>query len=65
MSFKFVNPFKLPSAEVIAAKELAESRRNLLVYQQQAEYNSYMCAFEKGRIARLTAMLEVAESGAK
>jgi hypothetical protein len=47
-----------PSAEVIALRELEESRRELLAAYNQQEYATKMVEFHKGKIKRLTLFLK-------
>lgn len=54
---KFFEPFKRPSAEILARRELEEARRELLAAQSAAEYAQQMATYHEARIARLTAFL--------
>jgi hypothetical protein len=47
-----------PSPEVIALRELEESRRELLAAYNQQEYATKMVEFHKGKIKRLTLFLK-------
>jgi hypothetical protein len=46
------------SPEVIALRELEESRRELLAAYNQQEYATKMVEFHKGKIKRLTLFLK-------
>jgi hypothetical protein len=46
-----------PSPEVIALRELEESKRNLLEAQSARDYADSMCKYHESRIKRLTAYL--------
>lgn len=49
--------YSVPSAEVIALRELEESKRKLLEAQTAREYADSMCKFREAQIKRLTAYL--------
>ena len=49
--------YTVPSAEVIALRELEESKRKLLEAQTAREYADSMCKFREAQIKRLTAYL--------
>jgi hypothetical protein len=49
-----------PSAEVLALKELEESKRSLLEAQTAREYAEAMCKYRESQIKRLTAFLHKA-----
>lgn len=49
--------FTVPSAEVLALKELEEAKRKLLDAQSAREYAESMCKYHEARIKRLTAYL--------
>ena len=59
---KLITALKLlyapPSPEVIALRELEESRRELLSAHTQQEYSLKMVEFHKGKVKRLTAFLK-------
>lgn len=44
-----------PTAETVAARQLDEAKRQLLVYQSQAEYSLSMVRFYEASIKRLSA----------
>ena len=46
-----------PSAEVLALRELEESKRRLLEAQTAREYADSMCKYREAQIKRLTAYL--------
>jgi hypothetical protein len=47
----------IPTAEVLALKELEESKRNLLEAYTAREYAESMCKYREAQIKRLTAYL--------
>ena len=51
-----------PSAEVMALKELEESKRKLLEAQTNREYADSMVKFREAQIKRLTAYIKGIES---
>ena len=51
-----------PSAEVLALKELEESKRRLLEAQTAREYAESMCKYREAQIKRLTAYIKGIES---
>jgi hypothetical protein len=58
---EIINWFKsacaTPSAEVLALKELEDSKRGLLEAQTAREYADSMCKYREAQIRRLTAYL--------
>lgn len=46
--------FEAPSAEVIAIRELEESKRKLLEAQTGREYANAMCSYYESKIKRLS-----------
>ena len=58
---EFVNYFKsvfdTPTAEMLALKELEESKRKLLEAQTAKEYAESMCKYREAQIKRLTTYL--------
>ena len=54
------NIYVTPSAEVIALRELEESKRRLLEAQSSREYAVSMCSYYEAKIKRLTAYLHTA-----
>lgn len=48
-----VHVFRMPSAEVMAVRELAEAKRELLEAQSAAEFTRSVCQYNEQRIARL------------
>lgn len=54
------NVYAVPSAEVIALKELEDAKRKLLDAQSGREYADSMCKYHEARIKRLTAYLHTA-----
>ena len=52
--------FRLPSAEVLALRELEEAKRKLLDAQSGREYADSMCKYHEARIKRLTSYLHTA-----
>ena len=61
MFSEFVNYFKsvfdVPTAEMLALKELEESKRKLLEAQTAKEYAESMCKYREAQIKRLTTYL--------
>lgn len=49
-----------PSTEVLALKELEESKRSLLEAQTAREYADAMCKYREAQIKRLTTFLHKA-----
>jgi len=54
------NAYTTPSAEVLALRELEESKRRLLEAQTAREYAESMCKYREAQIKRLTAYLHKA-----
>lgn len=54
------NLYKPPSAEVLALRELEESKRLLLDAQSTREYAASMCNYYDTKIKRLSAYLHTA-----
>jgi hypothetical protein len=46
--------YTVPSAEILALKELEEAKRKLLDAQSGREYADSMCKYHEARIKRLT-----------
>jgi hypothetical protein len=51
--------FEAPSAEVIAIRELEDSKRKLLDAQTGREYANAMCAYYESKIKRLSNYVEL------
>lgn len=51
-----------PSAEVLALKELEDSKRRLLEAQTAREYAESMCKYREAQIKRLTAYIKGIEA---
>lgn len=49
--------YSVPSAEVLALRELENTKRSLLEAQSNREYADSMCKYHEARIKRLTAYL--------
>ncbi len=49
--------YSVPSAEIIALRELEEAKRKLLEAQTGREYADSMCKFREAQIKRLTTYL--------
>ena len=49
--------YSVPSAEVLALRELENAKRSLLEAQSTREYADSMCKYHEARIKRLTAYL--------
>lgn len=52
--------FRLPSAEVLAMRELEDAKRKLLEAHTGREYAESMCKYHEARIKRLNAYLHSA-----
>lgn len=50
--------FNPPPAEVLAAEELEQARRELLRWQSHQEYSAQMVAYNEVRILRLTQIVQ-------
>jgi len=59
MTNKF-NPFRKPSAAMLAQAELEEAQRQLLAAQSAAEYAQRMASYHEARIKRLKAYIRTA-----
>jgi hypothetical protein len=53
----FKSVFDVPTAEMLALKELEDARRKLLDAQSGREYADSMCKYHESRIKRLTSYL--------
>jgi hypothetical protein len=53
----FKSIFDVPTAEMLALKELEECKRKLLEAQTAKEYADSMCKYREAQIKRLTAYL--------
>jgi len=51
------NAYTTPTAEVLALRELEDSKRKLLEAQTAREYAESMCKYREAQIKRLTAYL--------
>jgi len=58
LDITILNPFKKPSAEVLAVTELEEAKRQLLVAQTGLEYAQAMVTYNEQRVERLTARIK-------
>jgi hypothetical protein len=54
------NAYTTPSAEVLALRELEDSKRRLLEAQTAREYAESMCKYREAQIKRLTTYLHKA-----
>lgn len=54
---RLANSFRLPSADLMAVKELEEAKRSLLQMQSSQDYAKSMCAYHAERAKRLTAYI--------
>ena len=52
--------FDVPTAEILALKELENCKRKLLEAQTAKEYAESMCKYREAQIKRLTAYLHLA-----
>jgi len=53
MNLSRLNPFRQPSARELAAQELFDAERELLLAQRQQAYSQKLVEFYQGRIAAL------------
>jgi hypothetical protein len=51
------NSFRLPSADLMAVRELEEAKRSLLQMQTAQDYAKRMCEYHQDRVKRLTAYI--------
>ena len=49
--------FRLPSADLLAVRELEEAKRSLLQMQTSQDYAKRMCEYHQDRVKRLTAYI--------
>lgn len=54
---RLANTFRLPSADMMAVKELDEAKRSLLQMQSAQDYAKSMCAYHAERVKRLNAYI--------
>ena len=54
--------YAAPSAEVLAMRELEDSKRRLLEAQTAREYADSMCKYREAQIKRLTAYIKGIEA---
>lgn len=54
---QLIDPFRKPSAELIAQRELEDAKRELLQAQAGQEYAAAMVQYHEARITRLRSML--------
>ena len=52
---RFANSFRLPTADIMAVRELEEAKRSLLQMQSSQDYAKRMCEYHQDRVKRLTA----------
>lgn len=57
---KLIDPFRTPSAELLAQRELDDAKRQLLQAQAAQEYAAAMVQYHQARISRLNRILLVA-----
>jgi hypothetical protein len=55
---QFLSPFRKPSPEEMAIRELEEARRSLLDAQSAKDYSIAICAYNTDRIGRLTKYIQ-------
>ena len=58
MNFDLRKLWTIPSIQVLAMRELEESRRSLLEAQTAREYADSICKYHEAQIKRLTAYLK-------
>ena len=61
----FKSMFDTPTAEMLALKELEESKRKLLEAQTAKEYAESMCKYREAQIKRLTTYLHTSTADDK
>jgi hypothetical protein len=54
---RFASSFRLPTADIMAVRELEEAKRSLLQMQTAQDYAKSMCAYHQDRVKRLTAYI--------
>lgn len=59
---RLADMFRMPSADMMAVKELEESKRSLLQMQSAQDYAKSMCAYHAERVKRLTAYITKEQS---
>ncbi len=59
---RLANTFRLPSADLMAVKELEEAKRSLLQMQSSQDYAKRMCEYHADRVKRLTAYITKEQS---
>jgi hypothetical protein len=52
---RLTNSFRMPTADLMAVRELEEAKRELLQMQTAQDYAKSMCAYHAERVKRLTA----------
>ena len=55
LMIRLSNSFRLPTADVMAVRELEEAKRELLQMQSAQDYAKSMCSYHAERVKRLTA----------
>lgn len=55
---QLLEPFRTPSAEILAQRELEEAKRQLLQAQAGMEYAAAMVDYHTSRIQRLSVMVK-------
>lgn len=55
---QLTEPFRKPSAEILAQRELEDAKRELLAAQAGLEYAAAMVDYHTSRIQRLSAMVK-------
>jgi hypothetical protein len=58
---KRLDPFRKPTVQEIAARDLETAKRELLSHQSQAEYHQSMCAYYRNVANRLAQFLRDGE----
>jgi len=52
---RLTNSFRMPTADLMAVRELEEAKRELLQMQSAQDYAKSMCSYHAERVKRLTA----------
>jgi hypothetical protein len=52
---RFASSFRLPTADIMAVRELEQAKRELLQMQSAQDYAKSMCVYHAERVKRLSA----------
>jgi hypothetical protein len=59
---RLANSFRMPTADLMAVRELEEAKRELLQMQSAQDYAKSMCSYHAERVKRLTAYVTKEQS---